>query len=185
MDWSQCPDVERVADRCGGAWVVKGTRIRCQDITGQFEEGCTPEQIAGSDIYPELDVDLVRRILAFAAPGGTTAAMACPETIYMQPTCDRCKDFEAEGLWWEEEKDAACSYNDCPNKSVTYIRADLFDAQVKRMEESALDYIDETGLRIATLTYLLRKARERLDAFGDADLMEEINAAFGQGKALR
>jgi hypothetical protein len=117
--------------------------------------------------------------------GGTamTAAMAYPETVYMQPVCDLCKDFEAEGLWWEEEKDAACQYNDCPNNPVTYIRADLFDAQVKRMEENALDYIDETGLRIATLNHLLRKARDRLDAFADADLMDEINSALGKDMA--
>jgi hypothetical protein len=30
--------------RCGGAWVVGGTRVRCEDITGQFEVGCSAEQ---------------------------------------------------------------------------------------------------------------------------------------------
>jgi uncharacterized protein (DUF433 family) len=174
IDWSQCPDVESVPGRCGGAWVVKGTRVMVECILDNAED-CTPEQIA-REIY-DLDLDAVRRILAFAAPGGT-AATACPETVYMQPVCERCKDFEAEGLWWEEEKDAVCSYNDCPNKPVAYIRADLFDAQVKRMEENALDYIDETGLRIAELTEFLARARDRLDAFADADLMEEINAAL-------
>jgi uncharacterized protein (DUF433 family) len=62
IDWTKCPDVER----SGGAWRIEGTGIRCEDITGQFEAGCTPEEIAGPDIYPELSVDVVRRILAFA-----------------------------------------------------------------------------------------------------------------------
>ena len=32
IDWSQCPDAESVPDRCGGAWVVRGTRIPVQGI---------------------------------------------------------------------------------------------------------------------------------------------------------
>jgi hypothetical protein len=39
IDWSRCPDVESVEGRCSGAPVVKGTRIRCQDIIGQYEAG--------------------------------------------------------------------------------------------------------------------------------------------------
>jgi hypothetical protein len=27
LDWSNCPDVESVPDRCGGAWVVKDSRV--------------------------------------------------------------------------------------------------------------------------------------------------------------
>jgi hypothetical protein len=108
------------------------------------------------------------------------AAMAAPETLSF---CDRCKDCDDERLWRAAEKDAACPDKNCPNKPVEYIRADLFNAQVKRMEENALEYIDETGLRIATLNHLLRKARDRLDAFGDADLMDEINSALGKGIA--
>jgi hypothetical protein len=58
----------------------------------------------------------------------------------------------------------------------------LFDAQVKRMEENAIEYIDETGLRIATLVGLLQQARDRLDAFGDAELLDEINEALSQSQ---
>jgi uncharacterized protein (DUF433 family) len=64
MDWSRCPDVESIPGRCSGAWCVKGTRIMVQGILDNAED-CTPEEIAGPDIYPELSVDLVRRILAF------------------------------------------------------------------------------------------------------------------------
>jgi uncharacterized protein (DUF433 family) len=45
--------------------VVKGTRILVQGILDNAED-CSPEEIAGPDIYPELSVDVVRRILAFA-----------------------------------------------------------------------------------------------------------------------
>jgi hypothetical protein len=38
--------------------------------------------------------------------GGTsmTAAMAHPETIYIEPICDRCKDVEASGFAWQQEE---------------------------------------------------------------------------------
>ena len=66
IDWSQCPDAESIPDRCSGEWVVRGTRIPVQAILDNAEAGCTPEEIAGPDIYPSIPVDVVRRILAFA-----------------------------------------------------------------------------------------------------------------------
>jgi uncharacterized protein (DUF433 family) len=63
--WAHCPDVESVPDRCGGAWVVKGTRIPVQGILDNAED-CSPEEICGPDIFPDLDVETVRRILTFA-----------------------------------------------------------------------------------------------------------------------
>ena len=65
MDWTTCPDVESVPDRCSGAWVVKGTRVMVQGILDNAED-CTPEEIAGPDIYPDLSVDVVQRILDYA-----------------------------------------------------------------------------------------------------------------------
>ena len=65
IDWSQCPDAESVPGRCGGAWVIRGTRIPAQGILDNAEE-CTPEQIAGPDIFPDLTVEQVRRMLRFA-----------------------------------------------------------------------------------------------------------------------
>ena len=58
-----------VPGRCSGAWVVKGTRVMVQCILDNAEAGCTAEEIAGPDIY-DLDVDVVRRILNFAAQAG-------------------------------------------------------------------------------------------------------------------
>ena len=49
---------------------------------------------------------------------------------------------------------------------------------MNRMQENALADIDATSGRIADLTYLLRKARDQLDAFGHAELIDEINEAL-------
>ena len=58
IDWSQCPDVESVPGRCGGAWVAKDSRVMVQGIIE-----CSTEEVA--DMF-DLDVDTVRRILVFA-----------------------------------------------------------------------------------------------------------------------
>jgi uncharacterized protein (DUF433 family) len=65
IDWTNCPDAERTPGKVSGAWCVKGTRIPVQAIIDNAED-CSPEEIAGPDIYPELSVDVVKRILAFA-----------------------------------------------------------------------------------------------------------------------
>jgi uncharacterized protein (DUF433 family) len=172
IDWTNCPDVESVPGRCGGAWVIKGTRIMVECILDNAED-CTAEEIAGPDIYPELDVDVVRRVLAFASP-----TPADPETIYIEPICDRCKNLEANGLWSEEEQEAACMEEDCPNKPRAYIRADLFRARLQQMEDNAVDFNEARELHIAILTALLKRARGELDAFGHAELIDEINEAL-------
>jgi uncharacterized protein (DUF433 family) len=63
-DWSRCPDVESVPDRCGGAWVVKDTRVIVEScILGNAAAGCTPEIIAENFSVP---LETVRRILRYA-----------------------------------------------------------------------------------------------------------------------
>lgn len=59
---------------------------------------------------------------------------------------------------------------------VEYTRADLFRAQLQQMEDNAVDFEEACELRIALLTALLNRARDRLDAFADADLIEETNS---------
>jgi hypothetical protein len=117
--------------------------------------------------------------------GGTTmTATANPETIYIEPRCDRCKHYADErSAWWDAEEDAGCvEEDDCAVKPVAYIRADLFRARLQEMEDNAVDFNEARELHIAILTALLIRARDRLDAFGDADLMEEINSALGRDK---
>jgi uncharacterized protein (DUF433 family) len=72
IDWTNCPDVESVPGRCSGQPVVKGTRILVQGILDNAAD-CTPEEIAGPDIYPDLSVEVVRRILGFAARDAAAA----------------------------------------------------------------------------------------------------------------
>ncbi len=78
IDWSRCPDAESVPGRCSGAWVVKGTRIPVEAILTNTED-CPPEEIAGPDIYPDISVEVVRRILRFAYQSEITAIIGPAE----------------------------------------------------------------------------------------------------------
>jgi uncharacterized protein (DUF433 family) len=64
IDWSQCPDVERVPGRVSGQWVVKDTRILAQGVIDHAED-FTPEEIA-NEIYEGLEADRARRIIEYA-----------------------------------------------------------------------------------------------------------------------
>jgi len=64
MDWTQCPDAERIPGKVSGAWLAKGTRIPVQAILDNAED-FTPEQIA-TEIYEGLSPDQARRIIEFA-----------------------------------------------------------------------------------------------------------------------
>jgi uncharacterized protein (DUF433 family) len=64
MDWKNCPDVERIPGKVSGAWLVKGTRIRADDVVVNAAD-FTPEQIV-AEIYPSLPLDTARRIIAYA-----------------------------------------------------------------------------------------------------------------------
>lgn len=57
--------IERDPRVCGGAPIIKGTRVRVKIILDNLAEGHTPEQIVKS--YPSLTVDDVRAVIAFAA----------------------------------------------------------------------------------------------------------------------
>jgi len=65
IDWSQCPDVERVPGRVSGEWVVKDTRILAQGVIDNADAGVTAEEI-GDEIFDGLGVDRARRIIEYA-----------------------------------------------------------------------------------------------------------------------
>ena len=65
MDWSKCPDVERIPGKVSGTWLVVGTRIPADAVLDNAEDGYSAEQIV-AEIYPSLPLDRARRILAFA-----------------------------------------------------------------------------------------------------------------------
>jgi uncharacterized protein (DUF433 family) len=41
LDWRNCPAVERVPGRVGGAWVFKGTRVPVRALFENLEEGAS------------------------------------------------------------------------------------------------------------------------------------------------
>jgi uncharacterized protein (DUF433 family) len=99
VDWSQCPDAERIEGKLSGAWCVKEHRVRCQDILGQYQAGCTPEEIAGPDIYGGpggIPLDVVRRVIDFAHPLVRCRScgwvhIGCPAPEPAGDRCHRCK----------------------------------------------------------------------------------------------
>ena len=42
IDWSACPDVERVPGRVSGQWVVVGTRILADGVIENADAGLSP-----------------------------------------------------------------------------------------------------------------------------------------------
>lgn len=70
MEWQGCPDVERVPGKVSGAWLVKGTRIRADDVIANADD-MSAEQIV-AEIYPSLPLDAARRVIAFARAAHVT-----------------------------------------------------------------------------------------------------------------
>jgi len=64
MDWSNCPDVERIPGKVSGQWIVRGTRILADGVIDNADD-CTPEEIA-NELFPGLEVERARRIIAYA-----------------------------------------------------------------------------------------------------------------------
>ena len=64
IDWSTCPEVERVASEGSGTWLVKGTRLPVWAILENADDH-TPEEIA-TEIFEGVTPETIRRILTFA-----------------------------------------------------------------------------------------------------------------------
>jgi uncharacterized protein (DUF433 family) len=64
IDWTECDLVEAVPGRCGGRPTIRGTRIEPDVILVDEEHGRAPEQTHES--FPELSLDAIRRLRAFA-----------------------------------------------------------------------------------------------------------------------
>lgn len=72
MDWSRCPDVEQIAGKVSGTWLIKGTRLPVDAILIHAAE-YTPEEIA-TDLFQGITAETVRRILAYAESHATSPA---------------------------------------------------------------------------------------------------------------
>jgi uncharacterized protein (DUF433 family) len=64
LDWSQCPAVESVPGKVGGAWVFKNTRMPVSVVFDNLEAGATVDEIVEwFDVTPEQ----VKAVIDFAA----------------------------------------------------------------------------------------------------------------------
>ena len=64
LDWSECPAVESVPARLGGAWVFRGTRMPVSAVFENLEAGATVDDIVDWFSIPK---DQVIEVLEFAA----------------------------------------------------------------------------------------------------------------------
>jgi uncharacterized protein (DUF433 family) len=64
LDWSQCPPVESVPGRLGGAWVFRGTRMPVSAVFENLEAGATIDEIIEQF---DLTRQQINAVLQFAA----------------------------------------------------------------------------------------------------------------------
>ena len=65
LDWSQCPAVEQVAGKVGGAWVLRGTRMPVATVFENLEAGAGLDDLM--TWYEGLDRKQVQAVIEFAA----------------------------------------------------------------------------------------------------------------------
>ena len=65
LNWSECPAVESVPGKVGGAWVFQGTRIPVSAIFENLEDGLTINEIV--QMFDGLRTEQVKSVLDFAA----------------------------------------------------------------------------------------------------------------------
>ena len=64
FDWSQCPAIERTADKVSGAWVFKGTRVPVKALFENLEDGARIEDFLSW--FPGVARDQVEAVLEHA-----------------------------------------------------------------------------------------------------------------------
>jgi uncharacterized protein (DUF433 family) len=65
IDWSECPDVERVPGKVSGQWIVRDTRILADGVIENTEGGVSLEQLT-TDVYANLGSERAKRIIPCA-----------------------------------------------------------------------------------------------------------------------
>jgi len=71
LDWSDCPLVEVIPGKVGGAPLLKNTRLPVDAITGNYDafldEGLSPDAAMTEtlDCYPEAGLDAIKAILNY------------------------------------------------------------------------------------------------------------------------
>ena len=64
LDWSTCPEVERVEGKVSGTWVFKGTRVPVKALFENLEAGATIEQFLAW--FPGVALDQALAVLTHA-----------------------------------------------------------------------------------------------------------------------
>ena len=70
LDWSQCPAVESIPGKVGGAWILKHTRMPVQTIFENLEAGASIGDIM--EWFHGLDRAQVEAVIEFAVRGEVT-----------------------------------------------------------------------------------------------------------------
>ena len=63
--WENCPHVERIPGKVGGAWVFKGTRFPLAIMYANLASDQTINSLVKN--FPDLDPEKVREVLEFEA----------------------------------------------------------------------------------------------------------------------
>lgn len=63
LDWSQCPIVESIPGKLGGAWVFKGTRMPVSVVFENLEDGMTLAELLEQYSLSEEQVKAVLRFV--------------------------------------------------------------------------------------------------------------------------
>ena len=78
LDWSQCPAVESIPGKVGGAWVFRGTRLPVATVIENLEDLSIEEVMEQFDVTREqvtAVLDFVAQSLKGLAPGHPPASL--------------------------------------------------------------------------------------------------------------
>ena len=75
LDWSQCPAVESIPGKVGGAWVFKDTRTPVSIVFENLQDGMTIDELM--EQYP-LTREQIAAALEFAARSVAAPSVAAP-----------------------------------------------------------------------------------------------------------
>lgn len=64
LDWSQCPEVERISGKVSGAWLFKGCRTPVSVVFNNLQDGMTIDEII--EQFP-VSREEIKAVLEFAA----------------------------------------------------------------------------------------------------------------------
>jgi uncharacterized protein (DUF433 family) len=64
LDWSQCPAVESIPGKVGGAWVLRGTRTPVKVIFDNLEAGLSIDEVIEQFPVSRQEID---NLMAFVA----------------------------------------------------------------------------------------------------------------------